>query len=473
MNIPAASWFPRALFCAGATFLSTSLAAAPDWVAAEEETLAHFEAMVQIQTPDPPGHEAELTDYLMQVLQREGIDVATYALEEGRPNLVARLKGNGSKKPLLLMAHQDTVNVDEEKWSFPPFGAYLDNGWIYGRGTLDDKDNLTASLMALLLLKREGVPLDRDVILLAEAGEEGSTHVGIQFMVEQHFDAIDAEFCLAETGSVVRQNRRPVYAGVQTVEKLPRAIELFSNGTAGHGSVPLRGNALVHLAQAVEAIGNWQAPLRLSDTTTAFFSRLAELVSPEEAAHYRALLDPGSPAAAEAFKFLLTNQPARAAMLHSTLSPTIIEAGYRVNVIPSSARAIVDVRLLPDEDPEAFLEMVRNVVSDPDVTVSWAPRNQRPGASSRLDTEAYAAIEKHYGANYGVPVLPIQSNGATDMAFLRAKGVQCYGVGPGIDDEDAPLGFGSHSDQERILESELYTFVRTYYDIVRELAESR
>jgi len=448
-------------------------AAEPDWAALEAETLRHFQALVQIESTDPPGNESAVSAYLVQALQAEGIEVETYALEPQRPNVVARLRGNGSRQPLLLMAHQDTVNVDPAKWSFPPFSAARDNGWIYGRGTVDDKDNLTAALMTLLLLKRQGLALDRDVILLAESGEEGSTQVGIEFMVNNHLDAINAEYCLAEGGSVVRESGAARYVGVQSVEKLPRAIELTASGIAGHGSVPLQTNAVVRLTRAVTAAAEWQPPILLSDTTTSFFSRLASVSDPEAAARYRAILNPGSAQAQAAIDYLKTNEPARAAVLFSTISPTIIDAGYRVNVIPSDAKATLDVRLLPEEDPESFLAMLREVINDENVEVNWAPRNQRPGASSGLGNAAFEAIEEVFGAAYGVPIIPVMSTGATDMAYLRAKGIQCYGIGPGIDSEDGPLGYGAHGDQERIIESELYRFVQTHYEVTRRLVESR
>ncbi len=441
-----------------------------DWDAINAETLRHFQTLIQTDTADPPGREIDLTNYLVSVLQAEGIDVQTFALEADRPNIVARLPGNGSKRPLLLMAHQDVVNVDPSKWTFPPFSATRDGGWVYGRGAVDDKDNLTAALMVMLMLKRQGVELDRDVILLAESGEEGSTNIGIEFMVNQHFSTIDAEYCLAEGASVVRQNGEVLYASVQTVEKLPRAIMLTSNGISGHGSVPLRSNAIVSLAKAVAAAAEWQPPVRLSDTTTSYFSRLAALSSPEDAARYRALLNPNSAAGIAALEYMKDNEPRNAAVLFSTISPNIFDGGYRVNVIPSEAIATLDVRLLPDEDPEQFLSAVREVVNDPAVNVSWAPRNLRPGASTPLDSEGFKVIEAVFEQHYGAPVLPVMSTGATDMAYLRAKGVQCYGIGPGIDAEDGPLGFGAHSDQERILESELYRFVRANYDIVMRLA---
>src|SRR5687768_13390947 len=156
--------------------------------AIDAETLRHFQALVRMDTQSPPGNEKPAADYVAQVLEREGIPVQVFALEAHRPNVVARLTGNGSKRPLLIMAHTDTVNVDPAKWRHPPFSAARDGGHIYGRGTVDDKDSVTAGLMTMLLLKRNFVPLDRDVIFLAEAGEEGTTEIGIEFMIEQHFD---------------------------------------------------------------------------------------------------------------------------------------------------------------------------------------------------------------------------------------------------------------------------------------------
>src|SRR5687767_8840295 len=215
-----------------------------DWRAVETETMQHFQAILRMDTSDPPGVEKPVVDYLRQVLEREGIPVEVYSLEPNRPNLVARLKGNGAKRPILIMGHTDVVNVDPAKWTHPPFSATRADGYVYGRGAVDDKDNVVASLMLMLILKRMNVPLDRDVIFLAEAGEEGSTRVGIQYMVNQHFTHIDAEYCLAEGGSVSRMGGKTRFAGISTTEKIPRAIELTARGTAGHGSVPLQSNAI-------------------------------------------------------------------------------------------------------------------------------------------------------------------------------------------------------------------------------------
>src|SRR5688500_5390311 len=183
-----------------------------DWRAVETETMQHFQAILRLDTSDPPGIEKPVVDYLRQVLEREGIAVEVFALEPNRPNLVARLKGNGSKRPILIMGHTDVVNVDPAKWIHPPFSATRADGYVYGRGAVDDKDNVVASLMLMLTLKRMNVPLDRDVIFLAESGEEGSTRVGIQYMVNQHFPHIDAEYCLAEGGSVSRMGGKTRFA---------------------------------------------------------------------------------------------------------------------------------------------------------------------------------------------------------------------------------------------------------------------
>src|SRR5271154_2113480 len=211
-----------------------------DWQKTNQETLKHYSALVQIDSTDPPGNETKVVDYVRKVLDAEGIPVILAAKDPARANLIARLKGNGSKKPLLIMGHTDTVKVDAAKWTFPPFSATRNGGYIYGRGTLDDKDNLTASMMTMVLLKRSKVPLDRDAIFVAEAGEEGATQFGIGYLVDQHWSDIDAEICLAEGGLINRKAGQVRYALIQTAEKLPGGVTLVSKGPAGHGSRPLR-----------------------------------------------------------------------------------------------------------------------------------------------------------------------------------------------------------------------------------------
>ena len=448
----------------------------PDWKQFEEETMRHFQALVRFDTTDPPGNEKPAADYLVSVLTKEGIPVRTFALADAphRPNVVARLKGSGRKRPLLIMGHTDVVNVDPAKWRHGPFSAAREGGHVYGRGTVDDKDNVTAALMTMLTLKRLNVPLDRDVIFLAEAGEEGSTRVGIQFMVNEHFAEIDAEYCLAEGGGASRSDGRVRFAAVQTIEKIPRGIDLTARGVAGHGSVPLRSNAIAHLAAAVARVAAWKPEIRLNDTTRAYFERLASIAGPDEATRYRAIIGSDPAARDAADDYFLEHEPRHAAMVRTSISPNVIQGGYRINVIPSEAKATLDVRVHPDDDAEAVLEAVRRVVNDPAIDVTWAKRDVRPGtAGAKLDSDEFEAVEAAVRQHYESIALPTMSTGATDMAYLRAKGVQCYGIGPATDVEDGPKGFGAHSDQERILEIELHRFVRFHYDLVAELARAR
>jgi acetylornithine deacetylase/succinyl-diaminopimelate desuccinylase-like protein len=448
--------------------------AAPDWPRLESETMDHFQALLRLDTSNPPGHEKIAADYVKQVLERNGIPVQMFALEPDRPNLVARIKGSGRRQPLLLMGHTDVVTIDPAKWTFPAFSATRTNGYVYGRGSLDDRPHLVSGLMTMLLLKRLGVPLDRDVIFLAEAGEEGTTRVGIDFMAREHYPDISAEYCLAEGGETTRVDGRVKFAGIQTVEKIPRPIELTAHGTSGHGSIPLVDNPVVHLSRAVAKLGAWRTPIRLNETTREYFRRLAEISSGEDAARYRAVATADAGAAA-ADDYMLEHEPRYNSMLRTSVTPTIVAGGYRVNVIPSEAKATIDVRMVPDEDPDAFLVAARMLIDDPAVDVGWsASIDQRTvGGTAKIDSEAFRAIEAAVTKHYQAPSLPLMQTGATDMSVLRAKGAQCYGINAAVDIEDGPKGFGPHSDQERILESELHRFVRFEWDVVIELAKAR
>jgi acetylornithine deacetylase/succinyl-diaminopimelate desuccinylase-like protein len=447
----------------------------PDWNHLEQETLQHFQALLRLDTSSPPGHEHLATDYLKGVFERAGIAVQVFASDQDRPNLVARITGSGRKRPLLLMGHTDVVTVDPKKWSFPPFGAVRDGGYVYGRGSRDDRPHIVAGLMTLLELKRLGLALDRDIIFVAESGEEGTTSVGIDFMVKEHLDQIDAEYCLAEGGQTSRNGGRLQFFGVELIEKVPRSVDLVAHGTSGHGSIPLEDNPVVHLSRAVAVLAAWRTPIRLNDTTRAYFTRLAELSPREEADRYRRVLESTTQAARTADEYFLAHEPRHASMLRTSISPTIISGGYRVNVIPSEARATLDVRMLPDEDPTRFLDEVRKRINDTSVDASYtAVTSPRPsGRAARLDTEAFRAIEAAVARQYQVPTLPLLQTAATDMSQMRAKATECYGISPAEDAEDGPKGFGAHSDQERILERDLYRFVRLEWDVVIALAAAR
>lgn len=443
----------------------------PDWQRANTEALAHFQALLRIDTSSPPGNEIRAVEYLKRTLEQAGVPVETYALDPQRPNLVARLAGNGKKRPLLIMGHTDVVSVDPGKWKFPPFSATLNEGYVYGRGAVDDKDNLAACLMIMLELKRLRVELDRDVIFLAEAGEEGGMKFGIDYMVSQHWPAIDAEIALAEGGGVVRQGGRTVYANVTTAEKQRWDVRLIARGPAGHGSVPLRTNPVVHLADAVAKVAAWQTPVRLNDTTRAYFERLATLSPPDAAARYNAIADPAR--TADVQEYLAVHEPRHYSMLRTTISPNVMRAGYRYNVIPSEGEAVLDIRAAPGEDMPALVAELGRVINDRAVEIVNNGPTRPAGGPSPVAGEPYRVIERMVRKHYDVPTLPTMSTGATDCAQLRDRGVIAYGIGPLTDVEDGPLGFEAHSDQERLLAAEFQRFVRFHWDVVTELAAAK
>jgi acetylornithine deacetylase/succinyl-diaminopimelate desuccinylase-like protein len=454
--------------CASAAFAQPD---AVDWGKQKAEILERYRALVQIDT-SPPGNETRAVEYLKKVLESEGIPTKTFALDPNRANLVARLKGNGTKRPLLILAHTDVVGVQREKWPVDPFGAIMKDGYIWGRGSRDDKPILAANLMVMLLLKRSGVALDRDVIFLAESGEEADlTGVGINFMVDQHFVDIDAEFSLTEGGGSSFDGKRVTVVNIGTAEKVPARVRLVANGTSGHGSVPRLDNALIHLGAAVEKVGKWETPMRLNDTTRTYFEKLATISSPDRAARYNSLLNPLRAAAAQ--RYLAQYEPGRYSMLRTSVVPTMMKAGVGANVIPSEAEATLDIRALPDENISQFYAEMQKVIGDPEVRIMPLPATRPFSPASSLNTEMYRILEQVSRKMYpGSTVLPTMSTGASDKAQLRNKGVQSYGIGP-FSSPDDDANYGAHGDVERLVEPALYNFVEFTWNAVTEVAASK
>ncbi|HTI43904.1 MAG TPA: M20/M25/M40 family metallo-hydrolase [Vicinamibacterales bacterium] len=447
--------------------LAAQQPAAPDWNKLRPEILQHYRSIVQIDST--AGNETKVVEYLKKVLEAEGIPTKTFALDPKRANIVARLKGNGSKRPLLILAHTDVVGVQKEKWPVDPFGAVMKDGYVWGRGSKDDKPVLTANLITMLMLKRSGVPLDRDIIFLAESGEEADPYgVGINFMVKEHFDEIDAEFAMTEGGGADIQNGRVARVNIGTAEKVPARVRLVATGMAGHGSVPRLDNPLIHLGAAVQKVGMWQTPMRLNETTRSYFQKLSEISAPDRAAIYKALLEQKS--TDEAQKFLREHSPGEYSMLRTSVVPTMLKAGVGANVIPSEAEATLDIRALPDENVQAFYAEMAKVINDPAVRIEPIPQTRPPSPASKLGTEMYQAMERVAKAIYpGATVIPSMSTGASDMAQLRAKGIQSYGIGPASTESDA-LNYPAHGDVERLAESSLYPFVQYVWTVVTEVA---
>jgi len=290
--------------------------------------------------------------------------------------------------------------------------------------------------------------------------------------VREHFDAIDAEFALTEGGRTRIDGDRVTRVMIGTAEKLPTRARLVATGTAGHGSVPRMDNALIHLSAAIDKVGRWQTPMRLTETTRRYFDRMAAVSRPELAATYRTLVDPGSnPTALDrAQSYLRENDPASYSMLRTSVVPTMLRAGVGPNVIPSEAEATLDVRALPGEDVDRFFRQMAEVISDPAVKVIPIPPVRPPSPASRIDTEMYGVLERVANRMFpGATVIPSMATGASDQAQLRAKGIQSYGLAPASTESDE-IDYPAHGDVERLAESSLYPFVQYVWTVVGEAA---
>ncbi|HEX5434871.1 MAG TPA: M20/M25/M40 family metallo-hydrolase [Candidatus Angelobacter sp.] len=434
---------------------------------AQTETVKFLSALVKIDTSNPPGDETRAAEYMKRVLAANGIPSHIFESAPGRGNLVARLKGNGKKNPLLLMGHLDVVGVERDKWTVDPFGAVIKNGYLYGRGSIDDKSMDAANLEVFLLLHRLKVPLDRDVILLAEAGEEGTPQFGIDYMITKHWDQIACQYALNEGGSIAQEKGKVQYVAIATTEKVPRGFTLVARGASGHGSIPRADNAIAHLTAAVDKVVHFETPLRLNETTRKFFATIAAISPPKEAALYSNIEDPAVQAK------LRATRPAYYSMLHTSLVPTIIKGGFRSNVIPAEAEARFDVRALPGEDMDKLKAELTALINDPQVTIVDADdAAQRPSAPpSSIHSDGFQALEDAAGTVFPkVPVIPILQVGATDAEELRAKGVQAYDIGTLGSEED---GKRIHGNDERVNINGLGKFIQFIYDATVDLAGAK
>ena len=267
-------------------------------------------------------------------------------------------------------------------------------------------------------------------------------------MVENHWDLIDAEFCLAEGGNNILEASGVKVVGIQTAEKKPRRATLIARGTAGHGSVPRLDNAVTHLANAVAKAGAWRTEMRLNDTTRAYFDRLATISDPEDAWRYQNV---GNPAETEAIQqYFLENFPYHYSVLRTSVVPTVIGGGFRNNVIPSEATAVLDIRMLPDEDVDAFYQKLADVIDDPLVEVVPEPIYRPESMPSPVDNDMFQSLETVAKQMYPeATVIPRMSTGATDMAQVRSMGVPSYGIGPVRSIEEMNSGNGAHGDKDR------------------------
>ena len=406
--------------------------------------------LVKINTTNPPGNEQAAAKYIASILTKEGITSEILDVAPGRSALVARLRSSvvpDPSKALLLVAHMDVVGVDRTKWSMDPFGGVIKEGYLYGRGASDDKGMLAANLAAFIALKRGSARLNRDVIFLATADEEQFGDASLKTLVAKYWDKFAAAYALNEGGKVVVKNGKVQYVAVQASEKVSMNATVIATGRGGHASTPTKENPVVHLAAAIQKIGEYSAPVHLTSITRRYFEALAP-IEDDEIGKWVRVIDTGD-RGEHAQRVLSDASPLWNSMIRDTVAPTVLQAGIRANVIPSEARATLNIRLLPGDSIDALLNDLRKLVNDPSVRIELQPDAGLAAPNSSIETEFYSTITKVSALEFGgVPVLPFMSTGATDSAQLRLHNVQAYGLRPFpmTEEDDRRM----HGDEERM-----------------------
>lgn len=421
-----------------------------DTAALSREALVWLAQLIQINTTNPPGNEAASAKYVAGILQKEGINPEVIEIAPGRSAVIARLRSSAISDPsraLLLVAHMDVVGAERARWSVDPFGAVMKDGYIYGRGALDDKSMLAANLAAIIVLKRSSARLNRDVIFLATDDEEAGGEASIKTLIAKNWDKFAAGYALNEGGEVVAKNGKVEYVAVQASEKVAVNVAVIAKGPSGHASIPSKDNAVVHLAAAVAKIGAYQAPMHFTTVVRRYFEGLSAVSDDEIAKWMRSLetADRGE----HAQRFLSEANPEWGAMMRDTIAPTMLSAGVRANVIPGEARAMLNIRLLPGDTVDVLVSALNKLVNDPQVRLEVQPNAGFAAPTSSLESDFYGVITKVCTKDFGgAPVLPYQSPWATDSSQLRLHNVQAYGLWPfPVTDEDLKR---MHGDDERL-----------------------
>jgi acetylornithine deacetylase/succinyl-diaminopimelate desuccinylase-like protein len=441
------------------------LASTGDNLSLAERARRYLSALIRLDTTNPPGNETLAAGYLKQITDSYRIPAELLGPDPKRLNFVARLRGDGSKRPLLLMAHTDVVPADRSQWTADPFSGEQRGGFIFGRGAIDAKSLLAAHLAVLVELRRRAIPLNRDIILLAEADEESGSS-GIQWMIANAYSQIDAEFALNEGGYILNTRRGRIF-NVQTAEKIPTRLVLTARGSAAHGSLPRSDNPVVRLARAVTRLADADQPVRLNAVTRRYLSELSRI---DDFTWLQSLLPrlENSATAVAAANQIRARDPEIDAMLRSSFAPTMLRAGAKINVIPNAAQAHIDVRRLPQETREEILARTRQIVNDTSIEVAIAPGQQMPATEpTSVKTALYQAIEHAAKRAGGEIVLPFMSRGATDASFLRARGMPVYGL-PLFAKETGDSR--AHGNDERISLPNLDDGVETLWQIVMQVS---
>ncbi|MBI5304815.1 MAG: M20/M25/M40 family metallo-hydrolase [Chloroflexi bacterium] len=437
-----------------------------NWDAIRNETTQYLQDLIRIDTTNPPGNETKAAEYLAGIFKREGIEPTVLESAPGRGNIVARIKGEGRAAPIMLMAHLDVVTAEPEHWSHPPFGAEIADGYMWGRGTLDTKELAAMELTVMLMLKREGKSLARDIIFMANADEEAGGKLGAGWMVKEHPDLIRAEYAINEGGGFGFDILGHRFYSVQTGEKGTARFTMRTRGKPGHASQPHRDNAVLKLADAVLKIGAADLPMHLTTTTKTFVEGIGATLGKPYDLVLRALLDPKKHRAT--LDHLPLDEGMRAmfyAMLHNTVTPTMLKAGTKINVIPSMAEGQCDTRLIPGETPDDFLRELRPIIGN-EVEIEFQDGNlgrESTHATSLFDTITRVMARHEPKAT----VLPYLVVGATDARHVGKMGTHVYGFCP-MFVPSTELG-RVHGHDERISLDNLMFGTRVLYDVVGEM----
>jgi acetylornithine deacetylase/succinyl-diaminopimelate desuccinylase-like protein len=432
---------------------------------------------LRIDTSNPPGNEMRAVAFLKGILDQEGIENRVFEYAPGRGDLWARLPHTGAgtaadagraivHRPIILLNHMDVVTSDASHWQVPPFSGEVKNGYVWGRGAQDMKDEGLAQLVAMVMLKREHVPLDRDVIFLAVADEEMNGS-GSDWFIEHQRDLLgNAEFLINEGGENLLENDRVKYVGVDVGEKTVYWLHVVAHGRAGHASRPDPDSAPNRLVRALDRIIAYQTPLRVLPVVQEFLLGMAPYEPPERAREYRNIHK-----AIEDKKFQeeLEHDESLNYLLRDTISLTMMGGSEQTNVIPAEAWANLDVRILPGGDRQALLQAIREVVDDPNVTVEPLSSEFRVANYSPTDSALFAVIRR-VSAKYfpGTPVVPLITSGYTENQRYRPLGIDAYGFNPYVATDEE--GNTEHGNDERIRVEEVRRGPRVLFDVLAVVA---
>lgn len=419
----------------------------------DSEVVSLLQNLIQIDSTNPPGNETAVANYLHEYLAGRGIESKVIESAPGRGNIIARIKGTGTKPPLILLGHLDVVPARPEEWDIPPFAGRVEDGVVWGRGAIDMKGMVAMEIIAFL--KAAGEKLEGDLVFVGVADEEAGGEYGAKFLIDKFWEEVKGGIVLNEGSIGLDQDGATLYP-IQVAEKGVLWLKLTAHGTSGHGSMPYADNPVLHLTQALHRITHYQAPVTTTPVTREFLKRRSAKLPWPQRVVSRLLAIPGlDRIIGPLFRGEIAKHSRLYAMLTDTIAPTMLQAGYKVNVIPDEATATIDARLLPGQSREAFLKRLRKLAG-PHVTIEVLSASE-PTATDRNDP-FYTMIEQVLrDANHEAVIAPYLSPGATDSRFFREKGVPCFGLIPVVVTPDELSGLHGKNERVKITQLELGT----------------